>query len=72
MHTVGGPRFLDLSAPYDAAYLAILNDAASELGLPPLRSGVYVGVSGPTYETRAEIRFFRVRDFGYTFGVCTL
>ena len=57
---VGGPRFLDLSAPYDAAFNAVLRDCASELGLPPLREGVYVGVSGPTYETRAEVRFFRV------------
>lgn len=58
---MGGPRFLDLSAPYDAAYSEILHACARELGLPALQSGVYIGVSGPTYETRAEVRMLRVR-----------
>jgi len=57
---LGGPRFLDLSAPYDEQYMGILHRVAGELALPQLRRGVYVGVSGPTYETRAEVRFFRV------------
>ena len=56
-----GPRFLDLSAPYDAAYSDIMRGAAERLALPPLRTGVYAGVSGPTYETRAEVRMLRVR-----------
>lgn len=56
---LGGPRFLDLSAPYDEQYMGILHRVAGELALPQLRRGVYVGVSGPTYETRAEVRFFR-------------
>jgi purine nucleoside phosphorylase len=67
---LGGPRFLDLSEPYDPAYRAALQETAAELGLPRLQSGVYVGVSGPTYETRAEIRFFRVRGVGV--GVLSL
>lgn len=41
---LGGPRFLDLSEPYDAQYRGALHAAAAELGLPPLREGVYVGV----------------------------
>ncbi|KAI8463672.1 MAG: nucleoside phosphorylase domain-containing protein [Monoraphidium minutum] len=56
---LGGPRFLDLSEPYDPAYRSILSECAAELGLPQLKSGVYIGVSGPTYETRAEVRLFR-------------
>ncbi|GBF99706.1 purine nucleoside phosphorylase [Raphidocelis subcapitata] len=56
---LGGPRFLDLSEPYDPEYRALIQEAAAEVGLPPLRQGVYVGVSGPTYETRAEVRLFR-------------
>lgn len=61
---LGGPRFLDLSAPYDATYCDIIIHCAEELGLPPLQRGVYIGVSGPTYETRAEVQLFRVRGWG--------
>ncbi|KAI8475006.1 MAG: purine nucleoside phosphorylase [Monoraphidium minutum] len=56
---LGGPRFLDLSQPYDPAYCAVMRACAEDLGLPRLASGVYLGVSGPTYETRAEVRMFR-------------
>ncbi len=61
---LGGPRFLDLSAPYDAAYAKILKEVGLEVGVEELKSGVYLGVSGPTYETRAEVRFFRVSVCG--------
>jgi len=66
---LGGPRFLDLSAPYDQQYSAIMHQCAAELGLPALQRGVYIGVSGPTYETRAEVRLFRVRGFSREGGV---
>lgn len=53
-----GPRFPDMSRPYDAAYLRAALDCAAALGLRVER-GVYVGVRGPQMETPAETRFFR-------------
>ena len=53
-----GPRFPDMSAPYDARLGALLDEAAREAGVP-LRQGVYAGVLGPSYETPAEIRMLR-------------
>jgi purine-nucleoside phosphorylase len=53
-----GPRFPDMSAPYDAELRALARAVALEQGIP-LREGVYVAVSGPTLETRAEYRMLR-------------
>lgn len=53
-----GPRFPDMSAPYDAALRATAHAAALELGIT-LREGVYVAVAGPALETRAEYRMLR-------------
>ena len=53
-----GPRFPDMSAPYDRELLALAESAALELALP-LRRGVYVAVTGPNLETRAEYRMLR-------------
>jgi len=53
-----GPRFPDLSQPYDATLRALARDVAAKAGLP-LREGVYVAVTGPNLETRAEYRFLR-------------
>jgi purine-nucleoside phosphorylase len=50
-----GPRFPDMSQSYDPALAALAEAAALELGIP-LRKGVYIGVSGPSYETPAELR----------------
>lgn len=50
-----GPRFPDMSAPYDLSMIALAEEAAASLGIP-LRKGVYIGVSGPSYETPAELR----------------
>jgi purine-nucleoside phosphorylase len=50
-----GPRFPDMSVPYDRALIAIAEQASIELGIT-LRRGVYVGVPGPSYETAAELR----------------
>ena len=53
-----GPRFPDMSAPYDPALRAVARAAALELGIV-LREGVYVAVPGPNLETRAEYRMLR-------------
>lgn len=53
-----GPRFPDMSAPYDPALRALARAAALEIGLG-LREGVYVAVAGPNLETRAEYRMLR-------------
>lgn len=52
------PVFVDLTEVYDAACRRSMRAAARGLGLP-LRAGVYLAVSGPSYETPAEIRAFR-------------
>lgn len=53
-----GPRFPDMSEPYDRGLQEIALDAALELGLR-LNRGVYVAVPGPQLETRAEYRMLR-------------
>lgn len=53
-----GPRFPDMSQPYDAGLRAIAREAAMDLQVP-LREGVYVGIPGPNLETRAEYRMLR-------------
>ena len=53
-----GPRFPDMSAPYDPELRALARSLALELGIV-LREGVYVAVPGPNLETRAEYRMLR-------------
>lgn len=53
-----GPRFPDMSAAYDVELRRIAETAATDAGIP-LRQGVYIGVSGPSYETPAELRMMR-------------
>ena len=53
-----GPRFPDMSAPYDPELRALARAVALELGIV-LREGVYVAVPGPSLETRAEYRMLR-------------
>ena len=53
-----GPRFPDMSNPYDSGLRELARGVALERGIP-LREGVYVAVSGPNLETRAEYRFLR-------------
>jgi purine-nucleoside phosphorylase len=54
-----GPRFPDMSRAYDRALQEAAWRAASETGLF-LRQGVYAGLSGPSFETPAELRFLRM------------
>lgn len=53
-----GPRFPDMSDAYSAELRGIAKTTAAELGIP-LDEGVYAALSGPTYETPAEIRYLR-------------
>ncbi len=50
-----GVRFPDMSEVYNKALTQILEDTAKELNIP-LRKGVYIQLTGPSYETPAEIR----------------
>jgi len=53
-----GPRFPDMSEPYDQGLQARVTELALERGIP-LRRGIYVAVTGPNLETRAEYRMLR-------------
>ena len=54
-----GPRFPDMSQAYDRGLSALAHKAAAESGIL-LHEGVYVGLSGPSFETPADLRFLRV------------
>lgn len=53
-----GPRFPDMSEPFDRGLQALARDAALRRGVT-LHRGVYVAVTGPNLETRAEYRMLR-------------
>jgi purine-nucleoside phosphorylase len=53
-----GPRFPDMSEPYDAELRELARRTAAEEGIL-LREGVFVAVTGPNLETRAEYRWLR-------------
>jgi purine-nucleoside phosphorylase len=53
-----GPRFPDMSAPYDSGLQEKAESIALSLGIK-LQVGVYIAVPGPNLETRAEYRFLR-------------
>jgi purine-nucleoside phosphorylase len=53
-----GDRFPDMNQPYDEELLQKAEKVATELGIP-YRKGVYAGVTGPTFETRAEYKYIR-------------
>ena len=54
-----GVRFPDMSEAYPESLRAIARGVAKEIGIE-VKEGVYLALSGPTYETPAEIRAFRV------------
>jgi purine-nucleoside phosphorylase len=54
-----GPRFCDMSKTYTPALRELAKAAAEKCGIP-LREGVYIACTGPSYETPAEIKAFRI------------
>ena len=53
-----GPRFPDMTHPYNTDLINRVKEIAKELGIN-LREGVYIALTGPSYETPAEWHFFR-------------
>ena len=53
-----GPRFPDMSEPYDRAFVATMEEVARDRKIG-LKRAVYVAVAGPNLETGAEYRFLR-------------
>jgi purine-nucleoside phosphorylase len=53
-----GPRFPDMSEAYDKKFRELAHQASREIG-GELYEGVYAALSGPSYETPAEIRYLR-------------
>jgi purine-nucleoside phosphorylase len=53
-----GPRFPDMSRAYTPSLVSFVEEVAASLGIT-IQKGVYAGISGPTYMTRAELRMLR-------------
>ncbi len=54
-----GDRFPDMSEPYDKRLIKLADEIAAEKGIE-VQHGVYCSTTGPTYETPAECRYFRI------------
>lgn len=54
-----GPRFPDMSEPYDREMLRIAKEIAAEKGIE-VSEGVYAGLTGPALETPAEYKYIRI------------
>jgi purine-nucleoside phosphorylase len=54
-----GPRFPDMTTPYDSELRELAHKVGNEAGIP-LHEGVYVYVAGPSFETPAELHFLRM------------
>ena len=54
-----GPRFPDMTRPYDKKLIAMAQGIAEEMGIE-VRKGVYFAGTGPSYETPAEYKYFRL------------
>lgn len=57
-YTELGPRFPDMSEPYDRRILQKAEEIAKKLGIK-YHKGVYAGVTGPTFETPAEYKYIK-------------
>ena len=65
-----GPRFPDMHEAYDHQLIALADQIAQEKDIK-LQHGVYVGVQGPTFETPAEYKMYRLLG-GDTVGMSTV
>ena len=54
-----GPRFPDMTRPYDPKLIALARKIVSEIGIS-VREGVYFAGTGPTYETPHEYKYMRI------------
>jgi purine-nucleoside phosphorylase len=54
-----GPRFPDMTRPYEPRLIALAEEIGSEMGME-LRKGVYLACTGPTYETPHEYKYMRL------------
>ncbi|WP_205510785.1 purine-nucleoside phosphorylase [Longitalea arenae] len=69
-HSELGPRFPDMSEPYSKALIKKVRAIAAAAGIK-LQEGVYFGVTGPTFETRAEYKLIH-RLGGDAVGMSTV
>lgn len=65
-----GPRFPDMSEPYNKDLIAKAKAIGAQLNIR-LHEGVYTGVTGPTFETRAEYRLIQLVG-GHAVGMSTV
>ncbi|MPM66744.1 Purine nucleoside phosphorylase 1 [bioreactor metagenome] len=65
-----GERFIDMTNCYDKEYIKIIKEAAKNIGLD-IKEGVYIGFTGPSFETPAEIKMARIMG-GDAVGMSTV
>ena len=65
-----GPRFPDMSEPYSKSLIQKAKEIAATSGIE-IREGVYIGVTGPTFETRAEYKMIHILG-GDAVGMSTI
>ena len=54
-----GPRFPDMTRPYEPSLIALAEKIGDSLGIA-LKKGVYLACTGPSYETPSEYKYFRM------------
>ncbi|MCF6465105.1 purine-nucleoside phosphorylase [Clostridium sp. Cult2] len=54
-----GPRFVDMTQVYDKELISIAKSVGKDQGIP-LKEGIYMWFTGPTYETPAEVKLARI------------